>query len=182
MYKDKKYRVERKGRKTFLAICYTNMMQRCYNPNHPQYPKYGGRGIKVEPHLQKFTNFVDHMYEILPEGYTMEDMKRLKMSLNRINNDGNYERENLEWETQKGQVLNRNIQKNNSSGYLGVSLHKRTGKWVAQISIDGKKKYLGYFDLPEKAFDAFEKAYLQYNGPEQHTRMMKRQKKHMEQR
>jgi hypothetical protein len=177
MYKEKKYRTKINGKRTFLYNCYINMMARCYNSNHPTYPSYGGRGIKVDPHLQKFTNFVDHMYELLPEGYTMEDIKRLKMSLNRINNDGNYEPGNLEWETKKGQVLNRNIPKSNKSGYLGVFWVEGRGKWEAQISIDDKTKHLGYFDLPEpeKGFDAYQKAYLEAHGPETHAKMMNRQ-------
>jgi hypothetical protein len=184
MYKDEKYRTQVNGKRTFLHRCHHAMMTRCYNSNSANFSYYGGRGIKVDPHLQKFTNFVDHMYEILPEGYTMEDMKRLKMSLNRINNDGNYEPGNLEWETKKGQILNRRIQKSNKSGYLGVHWHKRVKKWEVMIRIDGKKKHLGYFDLPEleKAFDAYQKAYLKAYGPEEHAKMMERQRKHLEQR
>jgi len=176
MYKDEKYRTERKRRKTFLYNCYRNMMSRCYNHNHNRYLDYGGKGIKVEPFLQKWTNYVDYAHSLLSKGQTIEDMKRLKMTLDRFPYlNGDYKRGNLRWGTKTGQVLNRNLPKNNKSGYLGVSLIERTGKWLAQIGSNGKNKYLGCFDLPEKAFDAYQKAYLEAHGPETHAKMMNRQ-------
>lgn len=181
-YEDK-YRTQINGKPPFLYNCYRHMMKRCYKLKDKSYSDYGGRGIKVEPFLQKWTNYVDYSHSLLPKGQTIEDMKRLKMSLDRYpDENGDYKRGNLRWATKKGQSLNRNIQKNNKSGYLGVFLYKRTGKWVAQINIDGKKKYLGYFDLPEEAFDAYQKAYLEAHGPETHAKMMERQRKHLEQR
>ena len=174
MYKDEKYRTMINGKRTFLYSCYLNMMSRCYNPNTDKYSRYGGKGIKVEPFLQKRTNYVDYAHALLPKGKTIEDMKRLKMSLDRYpDENGDYKRGNLRWGTEKDQKLNRNLFKNNKSGYLGV--YKQNGKWRAEIKIDGKKIHLGYFDFPEEAFDAYQKAYLEAHGPEQHEKMMKRQ-------
>lgn len=48
--------------------------------------------------------------------------------------------------------------KNNTSGLKGVSLYRRTGKWKAQIQKSGQKHFLGYFDTPEAAHDAYAKA------------------------
>jgi hypothetical protein len=45
--------------------------------------------------------------------------------------------------------------KDNASGYLGVNFHKASKKWVAQISVNKKKKHLGCFDSPEKARDVY---------------------------
>lgn len=45
--------------------------------------------------------------------------------------------------------------KTNASGVLGASLFKRTGRYVAMIRIDGKKRYLGYFDTAEEAHAAY---------------------------
>jgi hypothetical protein len=42
-----------------------------------------------------------------------------------------------------------------SSKYPGVSWYKATQKWEAQIEIDGNKKYLGYFDSEEKAYERY---------------------------
>lgn len=46
-------------------------------------------------------------------------------------------------------------QKNNTSGYLGVSWNKASRKWQAQILIGGKSKYLGRFLLADEAYNAY---------------------------
>lgn len=48
--------------------------------------------------------------------------------------------------------------RNNTSGHKGVSLYRRTGKWTAQIQKRGQKHFLGYFDTPEAAHEAYAKA------------------------
>jgi len=182
MYKEKKYRTRINGKHTPMYIRFDNMMRRCYNPKHPRYSSYGGRGINVEPYLQIWTNFVDYMYTLIPKGQTIEAMQKLNMSLDRINNDGNYERGNLQWATSKQQQNNRKVFKNNSSGYQGVHWCKYTKKWRASIRAKNKNKHLGYFSSPEEGFDAYQKAYLKYHGPEVHVKMMERQQKYLEQR
>ena len=52
---------------------------------------------------------------------------------------------NLREAAQVCQSQNRSLNKNNSSGYKGVSFHKKTGKWSAYIKLDYKHKYLGLF-------------------------------------
>lgn len=44
--------------------------------------------------------------------------------------------------------------RDNTSGVLGVSRHSTSGKWVAQLAIDGKNTYLGSFDTIEEAAEA----------------------------
>ena len=46
----------------------------------------------------------------------------------------------------------------NKSGYLGVSWNKREKRWKSFIGINGKNKYIGYFNSPEEAYDAYLKA------------------------
>lgn len=48
--------------------------------------------------------------------------------------------------------------RHNTSGFLGVSLYKPNGKYAAYIKINGKSRYLGYFESPEQAHDAYVKA------------------------
>jgi len=64
----------------------------------------------------------------------------------RDRNGLNNTRANLRAATNSQNMANRNIQKNNTSGFKGVSWHKRIGKWQSTIRIDGKLRSLGYFD------------------------------------
>ncbi|AZF37722.1 Phage HNH homing endonuclease [Pseudomonas sp. R4-39-08] len=63
---------------------------------------------------------------------------------------------NLRDVNRKGNCENqRRPQRNNTSGFLGVSWAKNEKKWKAQISHGGKKRAIGYFDSPEKAHEAY---------------------------
>ena len=71
--------------------------------------------------------------------------------------------ENLRVCTHQQNHFNRGKQANNKSGYKGVCWHKQKGKWVAQIKIEGRNKFLGFFDNPETAYKVYcEKAILHY--------------------
>ena len=50
---------------------------------------------------------------------------------------------------------NRRMSRRNSSGFKGVSLYKKTGRWCAQIMVSGKQNWLGQFDTPELAHAAY---------------------------
>ena len=63
---------------------------------------------------------------------------------------------NLRFCTQAENLRNQGKQSNNTSGYKGVSWHKPSRKWVAKININGKRKYLGSFNCPKEASEAYE--------------------------
>src|ERR1700733_4870485 len=83
-----------------------NMIQRCYNPNHKQYKDYGGRGIKVDPCLYKGADYqawFEKTFGVskLPEGLTVD----------RIDNDGDYTPSNLRLATRSEQTRNSRARK-----------------------------------------------------------------------
>jgi len=69
---------------------------------------------------------------------------------------------NLREATQGQNVRNRGKQKNNSSGFKGVSAHQ--GKWVARLTIDGKTIRASGFDTPELAANEYSKMARLYHG------------------
>jgi len=62
---------------------------------------------------------------------------------------------NLRVATLSENLQNRGPQKNNTSGYKGVSFHATSKKWVAWICIKKIKKYLGIYKTPELAYAAY---------------------------
>lgn len=73
-----------------------SMKSRCLNPNDPAYPRYGGRGISIEPRWLDFREFLKDMGE-RPTG----------TQLDREKNDVGYEPGNCRWVTPKVNVRNR---------------------------------------------------------------------------
>lgn len=61
---------------------------------------------------------------------------------------------NLRLATRRENSQNTRISKNNTSGFIGVSYHKQSGKWRAYIGLDYKYVHLGLHDTPEAAYQA----------------------------
>jgi hypothetical protein len=82
-----------------------------------------------------------------------------------IDGDGlNNQRSNLRLATHTENLRNQRIRRDNTSGFKGVSWSKASGKWVAQIRMTGKIKYLGSFTTPEEAYAAYCAAALELHG------------------
>ena len=102
--------------------CYNAMRARCHNPKTPHFERYGGRGIKVcDRWRESFTAF-------------LEDMGRCpspRHSLDRINNDGDYEPDNCRWATPVDQANNRR-----SSKWITYNGDTRTqAQWARAIGV-----------------------------------------------
>lgn len=67
--------------------------------------------------------------------------------------------------TSLGKIKSTNIQRNNTSGHKGVSKHSQMDKWVANISFQGERIYLGLFDDLNDAIEARKKAEKIYFQP-----------------
>jgi hypothetical protein len=72
-------------------------------------------------------------------------------------------RENLRLATVAENGHNRGKNRNNTTGYKGVILHKNSGLYRAEIMVNRKRIYLGYFEKVEDASDAYKAAALEYH-------------------
>lgn len=98
-----------------------NMRQRCTNPKRPEFRNYGARGISVCERWESFENFLDDM-----------GTRPMGLSIERINNDGNYEPSNCKWATKVEQC--RNMRRSRIFPHNGES--KTLTEWSKVLGIN----------------------------------------------
>lgn len=137
-----------------LYNVWINMINRCSNPTNGNYVLYGARGISVCKEWHDIKNFIDDMYPTFEEGLTLD----------RIDVNGNYEKENCRWCNATVQNRNtRQIYSHNKTGYRGVSLRKDTNKYRAFIKINLKQITIGCFNTALEAAKAYDQYVINNN-------------------
>ena len=142
---------------TRLYPVWASMKDRVFNIKHKQYNDYGGRGITICDEWKN--DFMSFYNWAITNGY--EEDKGL--SIDKIDNDGNYCPDNCRWTTRIIQGRNRRIHTNNTSGYKGVSYDKKANKYRAQITINYKNIHLGYFLTIEEGAIAYNNYIIENN-------------------
>ena len=117
------------------------IVRRCTNPKDNAYKDYGGRGIAICEEWLDVATFIAWCEYTYIEG----------MTIDRIDNDKGYSPENCRWVGKATQKINQRMQKNNKSGYVGVTWHIRNKKWGAYISVNKISKQIGSFLTIEEA-------------------------------
>lgn len=113
---------------TRLYRVWRGMKTRCLNSKYPYYSNYGGRGVQVcEEWKNDFQTFYDWA---MKNGYN-EKAKRGECTLDRIDNNGNYEPNNCRWTTNKQQSRNRRT--NHLLTYKGKT--QNIIQWVEETGI-----------------------------------------------
>ena len=129
------------GKRSRTYICWQQMLSRCRNPNDTSFSYYGGRGITVCELWFSFENFLADIGES-PEGLTIE----------RVDNDGNYSKNNCIWASQY-------VQQNNRRNCIFATIDGRTQtltQWARELGI--KRHMIDYLikrkDMtPEQAIE-----------------------------
>lgn len=124
---------------TRIYRCWADMKTRCNNPGNPFYHRYGGRGIKVCKEWEDFTAFYSWA---LNNGYQDD------LTIERIDNDGDYCPSNCKWATQQEQSLNK-THLPSKTGYVGVRY--RANRYQAEFTRKCVAHYVGRFKTAEEA-------------------------------
>jgi hypothetical protein len=132
------------------------MRERCYNKKSKSYPRYGGIGVVVcEDWKRSFESFFNDMGKKPSKKHTLD----------RIDPNKEYCKDNCRWALPATQSFNQRVRKDNSSGYPGVRYDTKLKKWVATIGASGcLGHYLGVFSSFEEAVEKRREAELMRYG------------------
>ncbi|HDY87167.1 MAG TPA: hypothetical protein ENH82_03505 [bacterium] len=131
-----------------LYNVWRNIKFRCADKRSSLYSYYGARGITIcEEWRNDFKAFYDYVT-------TLEHYGEPGMTLDREKNDQGYKPGNVRWVTQHVQTANRRKSTIGSSKYTGVYYDNASNKWIANIGINYRSKYLGGYSVEIEAVQA----------------------------
>ena len=128
LHKEKTAKINKKHNLTSTRLyrIWQNMKNRCLNQKIKAYKDYGGRGIKVcEEWLDKQNGFINFYNWAIDNGYTEN------LTIDRIDNDGNYEPNNCRWAT----ILEQSHNKRNCIKITYNNKTKHISEWAKEYNI-----------------------------------------------
>ena len=127
---------------------WSNIKSRCFNKNTPGYHNYGARDITMcDEWSNSFTSFYNHVK-------SLPDYGKKGYTLDRINNDGNYEPGNVRWVDKHIQVVNRRKPHNKHAPFVGVTKYPAGDGYLSYLSINRKRKHIASTRTILEAVDA----------------------------
>lgn len=121
------------------------MITRCKYACHKSFKNYGGRGIFYIDKWATFRGF----WEDMSEGYADQ------LTLDRIDNNKGYYKENCRWATKSLQERNKRRRLGVCRRFIGVE-ERPPNKFIARCRVEGRQKYLGTFKTGEEAATVYD--------------------------
>ena len=126
-----------------------HIKDRCFNKKNKGFKNYGGRGITVcDEWRESFSSFYRDMGQ----------RPSKKHSIDRIDNEKGYYKDNCRWADRITQNNNQRLRKDNKSGFKGVCWDKSKNMFAAYISVNSKRILVGTFKTIKEAIEERKKA------------------------
>jgi hypothetical protein len=114
-------------------------------------------------------------WHLCAQGYAAKKVNRRQLAMHRFvcnakpgdvvdhinHNILDNRKSNLRITTLRGNAYNTSMRSTNQNGHMGIYKHSTENKWCSEITIAGKKKWLGYYDTKDEAADSYQRAKIE---------------------